>query len=504
MLAAVRSWLHRPTRTSVRAWRTLVWILPLGVALWLVDANLNLGGQQVAGCTATSCDATVTQLGTPEADVVLGRDRRTGIPYRVFRGEPMSLKVMVPRRARSGRVTVRFDVPEGTARLRARASVGGATVAQATIADTHPLLWQVAQTWHATSDGALTLFRRPDAAVPAYASVDELMRRAERLESVADHHANLAARWPINDYAPLGSSRTLAPPFTGGGTVVVYVGAGEPFHLELGFATTARPTPGSVRLRLAGPDGVLETYELTAADWRGTNARRTGQMVIDAPGLADGLYQVEVDPGTEALAWTELVTTHRYVTFDRRVTLAASGARPTELSVRGSRLTITPTPSSQTVVRINGRAVDLERSTSTTVALEETLATTLTVDGGPVTLEADGEFALAPLHLRPFRSSPFVRLGVEPIPPSVQYVVAHYPRIRRVGRWYEASLDVETAIRAGVVTVTITPDSDALAQRRPVLLRGVRLETRYGRFAWSKFPAALRELRLVRRASTYE
>lgn len=503
MRTAIRSWFHRPTHTSVRAWRVLVWGIPVSVALWLFDANFNLRGSMVSGCTATSCDATVTQLGKPDADVVLGRDRRTNLPYRVFRGEPIVLKVVVPRRARSGRVAVRFDVPEGTARLRARASVGGATVAQATIADTHPLLWQIAQTWHATPAGALTLFRRPDAAVPAYATVDELIRRAERLESVADHHANLAARWPIPGYAPLGSSRTLAPPFTGGGTIVVYVGAGEPLHLELGFVTPAGQTPGSVRLRLVGPDGVLETYELTAADWRGTSAQR-GQIVIDVPGLADGLYQVEVDPGTEALAWSELVTTQRYVTFDRRVTLAANGARPTELSVRGSRLTIVPTPSSHATVRISGRAIDLEPSTPTTLALEEAVATTLTVGGGPVTLETDGEFALTPPHFRPFRSSPFVRLGIESIPSTVQYVVAHYPPIRRVGRWYEASLDVGTAIRAGVVTVTITPDGDALAQRRPVLLRDVRVETRYGRFVWSRLPAALRELRLVRRASTYE
>lgn len=481
-----------PLHKIVRATRISLWLLALFFLIWIANKNLLPSGKLRAQCTADGCSQAVTSFAANEKNHIIGtnpQDER----YLLITADPLTFTVRTPKTFSSATINLEFKNPFELSSIDfgARGAKGG-TVPK-NIYRLHGEMETLSTTWDSTCEGDTCLFMRPfrkdttdtePVAPKHYDTIDGFLKNLPPVQEIETFNYNLTPLLRLPEYTPADRLTEIATTLRGFHEIYTYVQ-----HEPLYFKFTLQD------LNLSeGPDAVKvvaslgsKTVAKASLDDDGVTqatGNPSGERTVElrVPDPEPGLYSITVQTKSDDVFIRHISTQQHLIDFRKRLYLADNDAyaklggvatAPADVLVVGTAVKATTTnqKSIQTIT-IDGKPLRL-RSISQQEVFSRASSSMGRVQApkNDVLLGTDGYFALNQEQLfdPTLLSSPAL---INPIPDTINYVIANYPRLRDSGNgWLHAQteFDAKELYRNVDGEYTFTIDAPEISSQRKYL-----------------------------------
>lgn len=470
---------------GLRVARIIIWLFPFALLAWIASENLAPFGTTTLRCTVSSCDKRMSNFASKEPEILIGKPKEDGKPYRVITQYPVYFNSTLFRPMRRATVRLIYQpiVPQA---LKVGVFGVGTGIALRDFADHTPAITAIADSeeWAPLREGNDVLFTRQKDGLKRYGTLREFFANPPPIERIATYGLELPSYLPLPSYKPSGGRALTGATLRGAHTFLVYAAEGERVSLEVGVRDP-NTTSGGDDLYLEafrGPDSLAAAHLADDGDVAASkkpSGVRDLSIAFVAP--ADGTYRIALTARGDAPLIKSLTASQPRFAVQKKLSLqgAPDAADPVTVFVSGGSTLSLLNHSSllpQTVL-VGKTAVKFTKDAgSATVKLEPADGPVpIVLPTRSVTLESDGVFVF-----RAEDEIPTLRRAADSLSASsdldrYDYLFARFPPFSREGDWFVAEQTIDLP-QGRTVPFLITGD----ASPTHALLRLKELTVRLG------------------------
>lgn len=472
--------------------RIMLWLLPVGLFLWIINQNLAPLGSLTLTCTAVHCDPRIDNFASKEKEILTGTSKQSGEQYRVITADPLYFDANLMRPFNRATVTMTYQNPQNQPRLLVGVQGKGTGYEFYPLVDNPPFLDLLSDEWRTVREGDRVLYERKADGVREFDSVEDFLADLPNdMKRIATYREDLSASLPIVGYTPAVSGTRIPARVRGSHTLQVYVGKNEPLDVRMTIQTINRHAgkdPVTVRV-YRGNEKIHEEVIPDDGDGRATGIPSEPHpyalILSDVP---QGTYRIEFVSQTDDPFFDHLTSRAHLVMLDRTLYLAGdreyaelgeSENGPLTVYVSGTSLTATPIHESATqTLTVGSRRVALSKAgTPVTVSLPSGGGfTPVSLSVRDVRLETDGTFVFARSQaFAVMRGDEHVLDGTESNLDDFDYILANFLEVPKSGDWYAASHTIEDIPHGKTVSFLVIGDPSWGAAGRTLKVRDVSI-----------------------------
>lgn len=353
---------QRASQKIQRHVNRIIVALPIVLAIWLVYRNIVPTGKLHIHFHANQAEsAAIKNFATSEPDVILGRDTKTGEPYRLITQDLVSFDVKVPKPFKQATVRVTYQNPQGQTDIAVGAvqKAGGYYFREAV--QYNETLEKLQSYWHQTRSGDLVLFQRDGVLADLRNQLEELRQitdqnttdHANEIQALEDKIANhtftptyadiaqFTYKFPdpkriltysydltgslfLPNYQPANQETIIAHTLRGSHEFYTYI-KDEPLAMSFALQELNRKA-GVDNAKIEVFHGNDKVFSVAIADDGNTGADGIAGTVttteINLPNLTEGVYRVVYSTKDDETLIRSITTRQKYLVFTNHVYLA--------------------------------------------------------------------------------------------------------------------------------------------------------------------------------------
>ncbi|MFA6170849.1 MAG: hypothetical protein WCW77_04820 [Patescibacteria group bacterium] len=378
-------------KISFKIFRIAVWLVLALVAGWLSWQKIVPGGKISYTYDFTRDNYFIGKLSPSE------RVRPPENGTQVITGDPVYFSLTPPRRFEKARLIIKYKIESKDKNHAPPIIEAGILKDQFWHYDLKPIensiISGLAKKWSSITENDLILLQKEI----KYKSVDEFLKNLPPLNQIATYNYNLNHVFRLQSYKPEKQTRALPASIRGPYGFYVYIN-NEELNLNFDFLDLNKNLSADpIKVRVMKGSKLIMEKELADDGDRSDSGKigYQGKINIKQPGLAEGVYNVEV-LANDDIVTSKIATAQSKISFIKKIWIYDSKNFPLRILTDNDGISAqTSNPSSIQGIETNSGSLELKETYKQFDKKLTASLTDLTLKKGDTLLSGDGMFAFS-------------------------------------------------------------------------------------------------------------